>query len=106
LRSKLGEFQVARLERKVEANRARMNVERDRMAARELAVDAAIKEGSELQCKAFFELMIERGLGYFDDTGRFDLTPEGRNHMPTRPERTAFAEEIRRRWVFCRNCCR
>jgi hypothetical protein len=72
-----------------------MNVERERMAAR----DAAIGEAFELQVRAFCEIMIERRLGYFDDTGRFDLTPEGRNHVPTRPERTAFAEEIRRRWV-------
>jgi hypothetical protein len=54
-----------------------MNAERERMAARELAIDTAIKEASELQCRAFCELMIEWGLGYFGDTGRFDLTPEG-----------------------------
>jgi hypothetical protein len=95
----LGEFQVARLERKVEANRDKIKVERDRMAARELAVDAAIKEASELQCKVFCEMMIERGWAYFDETGRLELTPEGRNHVPARLERTAFAEEIRRRWV-------
>jgi hypothetical protein len=44
-----------------------MNAERERMAAR----DAAIGEAFKLQVRAFCKIMIERGLGYFDDTGRF-----------------------------------
>lgn len=61
----LGEIQVARLERRIETNRDKAKLEREQMAR-----DALMGEHVALQRKAFCEIMIERGLAYFDETGR------------------------------------